>query len=157
VMEWLITTNVKQIWHNACYDFRLLYYATGKFPKNFEDSQIFAKTVFNHVDTFKARTGLKELAGAAYGAWGITEYDFFTLDNMYNETLLKYAATDACATVWVWERLVEFYQEEGVIYPDTTEDYTPWSQLPAGNPKETRYSEAHFYNYTAKWLIKDTV
>lgn len=157
VMEFLVTTTVRQIWHNASYDFKLLYYATGKFPKNFEDSQVFAKTIFNHVDTFKAKVGLKELAGAVYGAWGIVEDDFFTLENMYDPRMLHYAATDSCATFWVFSKLVESFQAPDAVYPTTMEDYTPWEQLPAVNPCGAVYPEAHFYHYTAKWLIPDTV
>ena len=39
----------------------------------------------------------------------------------------------------------------------TTTDYSPWNQLPAPEPKTKKYSLGHFYNYTAKHLIKDTV
>jgi DNA polymerase I-like protein with 3'-5' exonuclease and polymerase domains len=157
VINFLITTEIRQVWHNACYDFKHIYYATEKFPKNYEDSQIFAKTIFNHVDIHKAKTGLKELAGVVYGAWGIAKETLFTLENMYNPKLLLYAATDACATFWVFHKLTTTFQEEGVVYPTTMEDYSPWEQLPAGKPWEEEYAEAHFYHYTAKWLIKDTV
>lgn len=157
VLDFIITTDVKQVWHGASYDFRLVYYATGMFPKNYEDSQIFAKTIFNHVETYKARVGLKELAGNAYGAWGVTEDNFFTLENMYDPRMLKYAGIDSCATFWVWDRLVSTFQDADIQYPDTTENYSPWVQLPAPSPKTARYPEAHFYHNTAKWLVRDTV
>ena len=157
VLDFLITTEKKQVWHNASYDFRLIYYATGKFPKNYEDSQIFAKTVFNHVEVFKARVGLKELAGTVYGSWGIVENDFFTLANLHDPRMLHYAATDACATFWVYDRLTKTFEDEGVVYPSTMDDYTPWEQLPAPNPMTAKYPEAHFYHHTAKFLVRDTV
>lgn len=157
VMEFLVTTEVTQVWHRASYDFRLIYYATDKFPKNYEDSQVYAKTLFNHVDVFKARTGLKELAGAVYGSWAVAEEAFFTLDNMYNEKMLQYAATDACATFWIYQKMVDTFEDPDEVYPKTSEDYSPWEQLPAVNPKGAEYSESHFYHYTAKWLVRDTV
>lgn len=102
VLNFLTTTPITQVWHNASYDFRHLYYHTGKFPLNYEDSQILAKTLINHVDTFKARTGLKELQGHKYGAWGISS-DNFTLAQMNEPHVLHYAAIDAAATYDLWQ------------------------------------------------------
>ena len=39
VFDFIINTDIKQVWHRAAYDFCLIYYNTGQFPKNFEDSQ----------------------------------------------------------------------------------------------------------------------
>jgi len=97
LLNFLVNTDKTQIWHNASFDFKHLQYYTGKFPKNYEDSQIRAKCILNHVETYKARTGLKELAGKWYGNWGISS-DNFTLDQMYEDHVLHYAAIDACAT-----------------------------------------------------------
>ena len=83
------------------YDFKHIYYYTKRFPINYEDTQILAKTLINHVNTFKAKTGLKELAGHMYGSWGISS-DNFDLSRMYDEHVLKYAAIDSCATLWLW-------------------------------------------------------
>lgn len=156
VLQFLVTTTVKQLWHNACYDFRLIYYFTGKMPKNYEDTQIYAKTIFNHVDVHKANTGLKELAGAMYGAWGLSE-DNFTKAEMYTEKMLKYAATDACATYWVFNRIISNVDDADVVYPTTMDNYSPWMQLPAPTPKGAVYKESYFYHMTAKWLVRDTV
>lgn len=104
VLDFLVETDKTQIWHNYSYDGRFLRYYLRADPKNVEDSQIFAKTLLNHVDTFKARTGLKELAGNWYGNWGISE-DNFTISQQYEEHVLKYSATDACATYKLWEYL----------------------------------------------------
>ncbi len=35
--------------------------------------------------------------------------------------------------------------------------YSPWNQLPAPEPKDTKYPIGYFYEHTAKHLIKDTV
>jgi DNA polymerase I-like protein with 3'-5' exonuclease and polymerase domains len=104
VLNYLVTTEQKQVWHNLSYDAKYLLWHTGKFPKNYEDTQIFAKTLINHVETHKAKTGLKELAGHVYGAWGISS-DNFDVKHMYDEHVLLYAASDSCATYWLWEEI----------------------------------------------------
>ena len=156
VLDFLVTTEIKQVWHNASYDFRLIYHATGMMPKHYEDTEIYATCIFNHSETAKCRTGLKALAGAVYGDWAVAE-ETFCVSNMYDKGFLHYAAIDSCATMFVYNRLVESFEEEGVIYPTTLDNYTPWTQLPAPSPVGAVYPEAHFYHYTAKWLVKDTV
>lgn len=39
----------------------------------------------------------------------------------------------------------------------TSSPYSPWDQLPAPIPAETSYYTRHFYEHTAKHLIRDTV
>lgn len=111
VLSFLTTTEQKQIWHNAGFDFKHIYYRTGKFPKNYEDSQIYSKCLLNHVEISKAKTGLKELAGHAYGSWGISS-DNFTVAQMFEEVVLKYAAIDPCATLWVWNQIINSIESE---------------------------------------------
>lgn len=101
VLDYLTTTKQTQVWHNASYDFRHIYYHTNKFPLIYEDTQILAKTLLNHVNTWKANVRLKHLAGDWYGDWGISA-DNFTIEQMYEPHVLKYATTDACATYKLW-------------------------------------------------------
>ena len=107
VLDFLVETTRKQIWHNYCYDGRFLRYYAGSDAKNMEDTQIFAKTLINHVEVFKAASGLKDLAQHWYGDWGISESNF-TIEQQYDEQVIKYAAIDACATFKIWEYLNEF-------------------------------------------------
>lgn len=107
VLDFLVQTDKTQVWHNYAYDGRFLMYYAGKSAKNVEDTQIFAKTLVNHVEVFKAATGLKDLAGHWYGDWGISA-DNFNLSQQYEEHVLKYAAIDACATYKLWTYLNEF-------------------------------------------------
>jgi hypothetical protein len=109
VLQFLVTTKKKQIWHNYCYDGRFMRYYADADPVDIEDTQILAKTLINHVETFKARTGLKELAGQWYGDWGI-DAENFTLAQQYDEKVLRYSAIDACATFKLWHYLQEFIQ-----------------------------------------------
>ena len=104
VLNFLVTTPQRQVWHNLGYDGRFIQHFTGKFPQLYEDTQILAKTLLNHTNPMQAQTGLKHLAGHVYGSWGISE-DNFSLSTMYDEHLLQYAATDSCATFWLWNYL----------------------------------------------------
>jgi DNA polymerase I-like protein with 3'-5' exonuclease and polymerase domains len=104
VLRFLVTTKKTQIWHNLSYDAKHIMYHTGQFPLVYEDTQILSKTLLNHVDVHKASTGLKELAGHKYGEWAVSS-DYFTLDNIHNPKLIKYAAIDACATYWLWNEI----------------------------------------------------
>lgn len=109
VLGFLTETGKTQIWHNYSYDGRFLRYYGGKDADNVEDTQIFAKTLINHVEVFKARSGLKDLAGSWYGDWGIST-DNFTVSQQYEEHVLHYAAIDACATYKLWVYLNDFVQ-----------------------------------------------
>lgn len=112
IMNFLTTTDRKQLWHNAAFDFKHVFHHTeGKLPKDFEDTQILAKTILNHVEVHKATTGLKDLAGHKYGSWAVSA-DMFNMDNLYDETLIKYAAIDACATFWLWESMNNYINEQ---------------------------------------------
>lgn len=111
ILNFLITTPIKQVWHNATYDFSRIYYFTHCMPLNYEDTQIFAKTLLNHVETYKANTGLKELMGQYYGAWAISADNFHT-DSMYDEQVLKYVATDACASYKLWHLLTSYCEAD---------------------------------------------
>lgn len=44
-----------------------------------------------------------------------------------------------------------------MVYRSTVDDYSPWDQLPQPEPRYTQYYTRHFYENTAKHLIKDTV
>ena len=158
VLSFLVETEAKQIWHNASFDFKHIWYHTGKMPKNYEDSAIFAKTLFNHVEPHKSSVGLKDLAGFRYGAWGISE-DLFTKEQMYEDKMLLYAATDACATFWIFRRMAESTAGELETIPCTSDkDFSPWDQLSAApNPKGAEYPESFFYHNTGKHLVRDTV
>ena len=63
IYSWITTTPIKQVWHNLCFDGKHIFYNTGAFPKDYEDSQILAKTLLNHVNNQKSLTGLKTSYG----------------------------------------------------------------------------------------------
>jgi len=111
LMEWLVTTDTHQIWHNAGFDFRHIYYHTKKFPKNAEDTQILAKTIVNHVLDTKSNTRLKHLMGHRYGKWAVHP-DLFVSTNLYDPVLLKYAAYDGAATLALWNSIQKYLKEK---------------------------------------------
>lgn len=122
ILTWLTTTTVKQVWHNFSYDGKLIHHFTGKFPHDVEDSQLLAKCILNHVETYKARTGLKELAGQWYGDWAVSS-DSFNLSQQFDPNLLRYAATDACATFKLWTSIQSYLAStySQPTYPDHLE------------------------------------
>lgn len=111
ILDFLISTTKQQLWHNCVFDFKHIFYHTGVLPQDYIDTQLLAKSLLNDADSFKDRTGLKDLMGYAYGAWGISKDDF-TLEEMWSEDMLKYAATDSCACM--------------LLYDDIQKDLAKW-------------------------------
>ena len=109
IVTWLVSTPIKQIWHNATYDFSRIYYYTQRFPQNYEDTAVLAKCILNHVNTSLATVGLKELAAKWYGAWAVSP-DNFDLSQQYEDKVLLYSATDACATYKLWHSIQQHLQ-----------------------------------------------
>lgn len=111
IYTWLVTTESRQIWHNASFDFQHIFHNMGgRLPKHYEDTQILAKTILNHVNTFKSKVGLKELMGYKYGSWAVAS-DSFQLSRMYDEKVIHYAGVDACATYALWEEMQEYLEK----------------------------------------------
>lgn len=103
VYDWIVTTTKKQVWHNAGFDFKHIYYHTNKFPKDFEDSQQLAKVLLNDADNFKSQTGLKKLMGYAYTPKWKDLADGFAPVDPFDPDFLLYAAIDPCATWKLWQ------------------------------------------------------
>ena len=110
VLEFLISTEKEQLWHNCVFDFKHIFYHTDVLPQKYIDTQLLAKSLLNDADSFKDRTGLKDLMGYAYGAWGISKDDF-TLEEIWTEDMLKYAATDSPATFKLYEDIQKDLQK----------------------------------------------
>ena len=102
ILEFLITTNKQQLWHNAVFDFKHINYHTGAIPKNFVDTQILSKCLLNDANSFNDLTGLKELMAYAYGDWTLSK-DSFTLEHMWEETTVRYSATDSASCFKLYE------------------------------------------------------
>ena len=106
VYDFLINTDKTQIWHNATFDFKHIYYRTGYIPKNYIDTMLLAKCILNDANSFKDNVNLKALMAYAYGDWAISK-DNFTLEEMWDENMIKYAATDSPATYKLYHDILE--------------------------------------------------
>ena len=102
VLEFLISTEKEQLWHNSVFDFKHIFYHTGVLPSNYIDTQLLAKSILNDADSFKDRTSLKELMQYKYGTWAISKDDF-TLEEMWNPATIEYSAIDSCATFGLYQ------------------------------------------------------
>ena len=105
VYNFLTTTNKTQIWHNCCFDFKHILYNTGKIPINYIDTQLLAKSILNDANSFRDKTGLKDLMAYAYGDWAISKENF-TLEEMWDENMIRYAATDSPATYKLYQDIL---------------------------------------------------
>ena len=106
ILNFLITTNKLQLWHNSIFDFKHIKYHTNVIPLNYLDTQLLARSILNDADSFKDRTGLKELMSYAYGSWAVAK-ESFTLEEMWDENMLRYTATDPCATYKLYQDILE--------------------------------------------------
>ena len=96
VLNWLVTTECKQVYHNALYDTRLIHYYTGKLPKHIEDSQLLVAVYKNHVDESKRKSGLKELAKYPYKDWASdkTSFELYVNSESYSNPNLHYVGSN---------------------------------------------------------------
>lgn len=151
IFNWLISIPNIQIWHNAGYDLKHVFYHTNNFPIAFEDTQLILKARKNHCDHQKALTGLKETMGYKYGDWGIDNSEF-TEENMYDSKMLLYSATDACATYALFKELN--YDTNIKPTVENPIDLLPLNNFPIEEqPKEKDF----FYRNVIKPLIPDII
>ncbi len=108
VLDWLVTTEVTQVWHNLTFDGLHILYHTGRLPKKYEDTMIMARIGTNHCDP--TSVGLKYLMGDIYGDWAVSK-DVFNIDNILDEGLIQYAGIDACATYKLYEEIKESWND----------------------------------------------
>ena len=112
VFNWLVYSNMRFIVHNASFDLKIIHYRTGRFPKDYEDTQQLAKSLINDCNNYHSRTGLKLLVGSHYPpAWSIKEETDFEVKNLKNEKFIEYAATDGAATLKLWSILQDTINE----------------------------------------------
>jgi len=106
VWRWLCNFKGLLVIHNALFDLKIMYVRTGRFPQNYEDTQLLLKSLINNADTWKAKVGLKDVMGEYYAPeWAL--YDKYEPDNLKDEKFLSYAATDGAATYHLYQNLLE--------------------------------------------------
>ena len=100
--------------HNSGFDMKICYQRTGKMPKNVEDTMLLAKCLVNHVNIWKAKTGLKELVGDYYPpSWSL--YSDYEPADLKNVDFLKYCGYDGSAVWTVYELMKEELRNEKYI------------------------------------------
>lgn len=106
IMDWVVDYKGKLITHNSLFDLKLLHHRTGKFPVDFEDTQLLAKCFINDTQDWRAKTGLKHIMSSHYDPkWEMIEsYD---IQDYKDEAFLRYASIDGAATYYLWELLQE--------------------------------------------------
>lgn len=162
LLNWLITTDTRQVWHNCLFDIKHIHYHTGKFPKHIEDSQLLAAVYNNDVDVNKRKSGLKAISGPLYGDWAQAKTSFDLYDTslnhivtnlfyvgsnpnpeQYNLALIKYCGIDACATKYAWQK---YATEEA--HP------TEWI-FPTSEPQHNteQFNQRYYYEFVVKPAI----
>jgi DNA polymerase I-like protein with 3'-5' exonuclease and polymerase domains len=113
VFNWLVNTDLKLIIHNASFDLKVIHHRTGKFPKNYEDTQQLAKTLINDCNNYHSRTGLKLLVGRHYPPrWSMKEETDYEVKNLKDEDFLQYCAIDGSAVRLLYNMLQKTIKEE---------------------------------------------
>lgn len=110
IMDWIVNYPGKLIIHNSLFDLKIVHYWTNKLPKDFIDTQLLTKTVINHTENWKAKSGLKDLMSGHYDPrW--CEIESYDIQDFKNEAFLRYSAIDGAATYKLYEELQEHLNE----------------------------------------------
>ena len=106
ICDWVINYKGKLITHNSLFDLKFVHHVTGKFPIDFEDTQLLAKCLINDTKVWNAKTGLKDLMAEYYDPkW--TMIESYDIQDYKDEAFLRYSAIDGAATYYLWELLNE--------------------------------------------------
>jgi hypothetical protein len=102
IWNWVAEYNGLLIIHNALFDLKIMYHRIGRYPKNYEDSQLLAKCLTNNVEVWSSKVGLKDLMGSYYDpSWAILTEEYEP-DDLRNPKFIKYCSIDGAATFKLW-------------------------------------------------------
>ena len=106
IMDWIVNFKGKLIIHNSLFDLKLVHHRTGRFPKDYDDTQLLARCLVNHTRDWECKTGLKHLMAGYYDPkWQLIEsYDII---DFKNKDFLRYCAIDGASTMKLWNDLQE--------------------------------------------------
>ena len=109
IWNWISEYNGLLLIHNALFDLKIMYHRINKFPKNYEDTQILAKSLINNVEVWNSKVGLKELVGEYYPpSWAL--YNEYEPEDLKNPEFIKYCAYDGSAVWKLWNQMQEYMQ-----------------------------------------------
>ena len=110
VWNWVAKQNIKFLVHNSLYDLKIMFNRIGKLPKDYEDTQLLAKSFINNAQPWLAKVGLKELMKNDYEpSW--TLIDEYEPEDLKEEKFLRYTSIDGAATFKLWED-IQCYMED---------------------------------------------
>lgn len=92
--------------HNSLFDLKIMYQRTGKLPENFVDTALIVKCFINHVNIWKAKTGLKVLMAEYYSPKWVLMNDYEP-KNLKDKNFIQYAGIDGAATFHLYELILE--------------------------------------------------
>lgn len=93
--------------HNSLFDLKIMYQRIGKLPKNYKDTALMVKCLINHVNIWKAKTGLKVLMGEYYNPkWSLLGEDYEP-ENLKHGDFIIYCSIDGAATFYLYELIQE--------------------------------------------------
>ena len=114
IWNWVARYNGLLLIHNTLYDLKIMYNRIRKFPKNYEDTQLLAKCLTNHVNVWKCKVGLKDLMGSYYSpSWQISAEEYEP-DNLKDPKFLMYSAIDGAAVIKLWNDMQEHMEPNDV-------------------------------------------
>lgn len=93
--------------HNSLFDLKICFQRLKKLPPKFIDTALIVKCMINHVNIWKAKTGLKELMGSYYDPKWQLYSDDYEPEDFKNHSFINYCAIDGAATVYLWEIIQE--------------------------------------------------
>lgn len=106
IWNWIAEYNGLLLIHNTLYDLKIMYHRIRKLPKNYEDTQLLAKCLTNHVNVWKCKVGLKDLMGSYYDpSWSLL--DDYEPDNLKDPKFLQYGSIDGAAVIKLWNDIQE--------------------------------------------------
>lgn len=106
IWEWIKNYKGTLIVHNSLFDLKIMYERLKQLPKNYEDTQLIAKTLINDADDFNARTGLKTLMNGYYDPkWAMLDDEGYNPEDLQKKSFLNYCAIDGCSTYYLYQLL----------------------------------------------------
>ena len=111
IMNWIVDFKGKLLIHNSLFDLKLVHHRTGRFPIDFEDTQLLAKCLINNTQDWHARTGLKHLMGEHYDPRWVTSIESYDIIDFKNDAFLRYCSIDGASTFKLWNLLQEHLDE----------------------------------------------